>query len=101
MDANHPERYGFFVPSVDIVYQDISQRNQAEIFLENIERYLKNDGLGILVVKARSIDVSLKPKEAYEIVSDKLKEQKIKILDTIELAPYEKDHAAIVVSLSF
>ena len=50
------------------------------------------------MVKARSIDVSLKPKEAYEIVSDKLKEQKIKILDTIELAPYEKDHAAIVVS---
>jgi len=98
-DANHPERYSFFVPSVDIVYQDISQRNQAEIFLENVERHLKNDGFGILMVKARSIDVSLKPKEAYKLVANKLKEQKLKIVDTIDLTPYEKDHAAIVVTL--
>ena len=97
-DANHPERYSFFVPSVDIVYQDISQRNQAEIFLENIRRYLKKDGSGVLMVKARSIDVSLKPTKAYEFVADKLKEQKLKIVDTIDLAPHEKDHAAIVVS---
>jgi len=97
-DANHPERYSFFVPSVDIVYQDISQRNQAEIFIENIKKFLKKDGMGILMVKARSIDVSLKPTEAYKLVANKLKEQKLTIVDTIDLAPYEKDHAAIVVS---
>ncbi|MCK5458792.1 MAG: fibrillarin-like rRNA/tRNA 2'-O-methyltransferase [Thermoplasmatales archaeon] len=97
-DAYHPERYSFFVPSVDVVYQDISQRNQAEIFIENIERYLKKDGLGILMVKARSIDVSLKPKETYELVADKLREQKLNIINLIDLSPYEKDHAAIVVS---
>jgi len=100
-DAYHSERYSFFVPSVDVVYQDISQRNQAEIFLENIKCYLKRDGLGILMVKARSIDVSLKPKETYELVSDKLREQKINIINLIDLSPYEKDHAAIVVSFSF
>ena len=49
-------------------------------------------------MKARSIDVSLKPTKAYELVSNKLKEQKVKIVDTIDLAPYEKDHAAIIVS---
>lgn len=97
-DANHPNRYSFFVPSVDIVYQDISQRNQAEIFLENIKKYLKKDGIAIIMVKARSIDVSLKPTKAYELVANKLKEQKLKIVDTIDLAPYEKDHAAIIVS---
>ena len=97
-DANHPERYSFFVPSVDIVYQDISQRNQAEIFVENIKKYLKKDGAAILMVKARSIDVALTPAKAYELVANKLTEQKLKIADTIDLAPYEKDHAAIVVS---
>jgi fibrillarin-like pre-rRNA processing protein len=97
-DANHPERYSFFVSSVDIVYQDISQRNQAEIFVENIKRYLKKDGTAILMVKARSIDVSLTPAKAYELVANKLTEQKLKIVDTIDLTPYEKDHAAIVVS---
>jgi len=97
-DAYHSERYSSFVPSVNVVYQDISQRNQAEIFIENIERYLKKEGLGILMVKARSIDVSLKPKETYELVADKLREQKLNIINLIDLSPYEKDHAAIVVS---
>ena len=97
-DANHSDRYSFYFNSVDIVYQDISQRNQAEIFTENIERYLKKDGLGILMVKARSIDVSLKPKETYDLVANKLREQKLNIINLIDLSPYEKDHAAIVVS---
>ncbi len=42
------------------------------------------------MVKARSIDVSLKPTKAYELVANKLKEQKLKIVDTIDLVPYER-----------
>lgn len=98
-DAYHPDRYSFFVPLVDIIYQDISQRNQAEIFIENIRKYLKNDGIALIMIKARSIDVSLKPEKAYELVANKLKEQKLKILERIDLAPYEKDHAAILASI--
>lgn len=97
-DANHPNRYSFFVPSVDIVYQDISQRNQAEIFVENIERYLKKDGFGLIMVKARSIDVAFKPEKAFKLVEEKLKENNLKIVQTIDISPYEKDHAAIIVS---
>ena len=98
-DANHPDRYSSIVSTVDIVYQDISQRNQAEIFIVNVARYLKKDRIGILMVKARSIDVSLKPREAYEIVCSKLENSGLKIKNRIDLAPYEKDHEAIIVSL--
>jgi len=98
-DANHPDRYNILVPSVDFIYQDISQRNQAEIFRKNVSRYLKKKGNGILMVKARSIDVSLKPKQAYKLVSDKLKSNGIKVTDMIDLYPYEKDHAAIATSV--
>ncbi len=98
-DANHPDRYTPLVPSVDFIYQDISQRNQAEIFRKNAMRYLKKKGHGILMVKARSIDVSLKPKQAYTLVSDELKDDGLKIIDMIDLSPYEKDHAAIVISV--
>ena len=98
-DANHPDRYSSIVPIVDMVYQDISQRNQAEIFIENIKRYLKKNGFGILMVKARSIDVSLEPKKAFNIVSTKLESNNFKLLDNINLKPYEKDHAAIIISL--
>lgn len=96
-DANHPDRYSYIVPSVDMVYQDISQRNQTEIFIENIARFLKENGTGIFMVKARSIDVSLKPEKIYDSVCLKLKENKLKIIDKIDLRPYEKDHAAIIV----
>jgi fibrillarin-like pre-rRNA processing protein len=97
-DANHPDRYSMIVPIVDIIYQDISQRNQAEIFIENIKRYLKEDGIGIIMVKARSIDVALEPKEAYNIVCKKLEKSGFKILTKLNLNPYEKDHSAIMIS---
>jgi len=100
-DANHPDRYNPLVPSVDFMYQDISQRNQAEIFRKNVMKYLKKKGQGILMVKARSIDVSLKPKQAYKLVSDELKDDGLKIIDMIDLSPYEKDHAAIIISVEF
>jgi len=97
-DANHPERYQTIVPSVDFIYQDISQRNQADIFARNIQAYLKPEGRGLIMVKARSIDVALKPKQAYELVCDSLKKQRLNIGKTIELVPFEKDHAAIMIT---
>jgi fibrillarin-like pre-rRNA processing protein len=97
-DANHPERYQHIVPTVDLVYQDISQRNQADIFNRNIQRYMKPKGTGLIMVKARSIDVALKPKQAYELVYSALKKEHFNINKTVELAPFEKDHAAIIIT---
>ena len=97
-DANHPDRYSPIVSNVDLIYQDISQRNQADIFIANVFRFLNKNGVGILIVKARSIDVSLSPNEAYNIVSSNLENKDLKIIDKIDLKPYEKDHAAIVIS---
>ena len=96
-DAFHPDRYASIVPSVDLIYQDISQRNQAEIFVENIKKYLKENGTGIIMVKARSINVAMKPKIAYEKVCNYLKENSLRIKQVIELEPYEKDHAVIII----
>ena len=98
-DANHPDKYSSIVSLVDFIYQDISQRNQAEIYISNVSRFLRKNGNGILMVKARSIDVSLKPKKAYNIVCTKLENNGIKIQEIIDLAPYEKDHSAFVISI--
>ena len=97
-DANHPDRFSSIVANVDLVYQDISQRNQASIFSSNIDRYLKRGGYGILMVKARSIDVSLKPKKAYDIVCFELEKGGFKIEEKFDLNPYVKDHMAIIIS---
>ena len=97
-DANHPDRYTAIVPpNVDLVYQDIAQRNQAGIFLTNLERYLKPGGAGILMVKARSIDVALPPKQAYFQVDQAIQRGGYTIEKTMDLAPYDKDHAVFMV----
>ncbi|UCD13288.1 MAG: fibrillarin-like rRNA/tRNA 2'-O-methyltransferase [Thermoplasmatales archaeon] len=96
-DANRPDRYSSLIPPVDLIYQDISQRNQADIFIKNVIRYLKKNSNGILMVKARSIDVSLKPKQAYKLVCSQLEDHRLKVIKTIDLTPYEKDHAAIFI----
>ncbi len=90
-NARKPENYGNLVSEVDIVFQDISQRDQPEIFIRNCKRFLKKGGIGLLAVKARSISSSEDKKVIYNEVKDKLSEE-FRIIDETELEPYEKDH---------
>ena len=98
-DAYHPDRYSAIVSPVHLVYQDISQRNQAEIFLKNIRRYLQPKGMGLIMVKARSIDVSLKPEQCYQQVIDYLKDHGATIVTKLDLSPFETDHAALLITM--
>lgn len=97
-DCNHPEHYKDDVVEADVVYQDIAQRNQVQIFLKNCDVYLKKEGFGLLALKARSIDVTTKPKELYKKVRlDLEKHPGMVVVDYRELDPFEKDHAFFVV----
>ncbi len=95
-DANHPEIYDRVVGQVDVMYQDISQRNQAEIFIRN-SGMLKPGGTGYLMVKARCIDVAASPVKTIGICRDELEKAGFRVLEIVKLEQYEKDHAAIVV----
>jgi fibrillarin-like pre-rRNA processing protein len=97
-DANHPERYLSLVSQVDFIYQDISQRNQTDIFIDNAMTFLKQSGEGILMIKAKSIDVASSPKKIYNEVVGKMKKQGFNVTNLIDLSPYEKDHAAVVIA---
>ena len=97
-DANTPEDYAALIPEVDIVYQDIAQRDQVGIFLKNCDRFLKKGGYGLLALKARSIDVTAKPKDIFKKILVELEENPdYIIIDYRELDPYEQDHAFFVV----
>ena len=95
-DANHPERYIPFVPAVDFVYQDIAQKNQFEIFLKNTNLFLKRGGYGLLALKARSVDVTQKPKKIFNRVKQELDEN-FKIIDYRILKPFQADHCFYLV----
>ncbi|MFB6159413.1 MAG: fibrillarin-like rRNA/tRNA 2'-O-methyltransferase [Candidatus Nanohalobium sp.] len=90
-DARNPEEYSDLVRKTDIVFQDISQSDQPEIFTKNAEKYLKKDGTGLLAVKAHSISTSKDEEQVFTEVKHKLKE-KFDIKAEKRLEPYEKNH---------
>jgi fibrillarin-like pre-rRNA processing protein len=96
-DASKPKMYKSIVGMVDLVYQDVSQRDQVGIFLLNLSNFLKPDGFGILMVKARSIDVTAKPKDIFDRAEREIQKGGYKVLQEIPLKPHEKDHAAFIV----
>ena len=95
-DARFPEEYSNTVPQVDIVYEDVAQPSQAEILETNVKTYLKDGGYFFLAVKSRSIDVTKDPKIIFKEVITKLESYGLKVIETIDLEPYEKDHIMIV-----
>lgn len=95
-DANHPEEYRERVCAADVVYQDVSQRNQEEIFIRNCRLFLKPGGYGLLAVKARSIDIKRKPTQIFEEIRRNL-EKVFTVIEYRKLEPFEKDHCMIMV----
>jgi len=93
-DARHPESYGHMVSKVDLIYQDIAQREQAGIALTNAEMFLKKNGMLVLIIKSRSIDAAKKTKEVADSEVSKLKGI-FSIKELINLEPYHHDHMAV------
>ena len=60
--------------------------------------YLKSGGYLFLVIKTRSIDVTKDPKRVIKNEIKKL-ESLFEIKQTIDLQPYDKDHAMVVATL--
>jgi len=96
-DAKKPWTYKEFVEgkNIDVLYQDVSQPNQAQIFLKNADYFLKKDAAGLFVVKAKSIsqqtDVSSVFGKEVGTVSEKLS-----IRQVVNLKPFEKDHVFVL-----
>lgn len=95
-DASRPDVYRARVEPADVLYQDIAQRGQKRIFLRNVE-FLRPKGVGFLMLKARSEDVSAEPPELYRAAAKGLEAEGFDLLDLRPLDPLAKAHAAIVV----
>ena len=93
-DASHPEDYAFMLEPVDMIYQDVAQRNQAEIASINCLRYLKPGGDLVLMLKTRSVDVSASPLAVLSLEKEKL--QGLELYDILDLLPFHKDHWAML-----
>ena len=94
-DARKPEEFFSVYKKVDVVYVDIAQPDQTNIAIENCKLYLKSGGYLLLVIKTRSIDVTKDPKKVIKSEIKKL-DTLFEIKQTIDLQPYDKDHAIVI-----
>lgn len=86
-DANLVEKYSFLVEDVDVIYQDISQRNQIQIFNSNCEAFPEADK-AMLVVKIRAISSR---HDEDKILNSAIREiEHFRVIQKVNLAPYDK-----------
>jgi fibrillarin-like pre-rRNA processing protein len=94
-DAARPEYYAPLVETVDLLYQDVAQPEQAAIALRNCA-FVKTGGFLILMLKTRSVDVRKEPAEVFLDTIDVLASTGLIVKESVWLAPYHHDHTAIV-----
>lgn len=93
-DATNPSEYQFMIDTVDIVYADVAQKNQADIIANNLDQF--NAKNGMVAIKARSEDVTSDPRTIFKIAEERLKNRGFRILDSRSLEPFENSHQMIV-----
>ncbi len=76
--------------SCDVIYQDVSARDQSGILKAN-SIFLKKGGIAYFIIKSQSIDVGKKPEEVFEDELDKLKDV-FDIVEKIDINPFDKLH---------
>jgi fibrillarin-like pre-rRNA processing protein len=85
-DANMPEKYDFFVDEPDIIYQDIAQRNQVQIFNENAKKF-NGAKKAMLIIKARAISSNRSERSIINEAVRQIKDFEVK--EIIDLKPYD------------
>ena len=94
-DARKPETYGHVVEAeLDLLVQDVATRGQAAVAVDNA-RFLADDGLCCVAIKARSEDVTADPETVFERVREELAAA-YEIVDTRRLEPFHDDHLGVI-----
>jgi len=97
-DARMPEKYRATVDQVDVIYSDVAQPEQAKILADNADLFLKQDGEALIAIKSRSVDVTMEPADVFKQEIEILRNRNFRVIQTVRLEPYEKDHALVHLS---
>ncbi|KAF9462764.1 Fibrillarin-domain-containing protein [Collybia nuda] len=94
-DARLPNRYRMLLSSVDVIFADVAQPDQARIVIHNAQSFLKDGGHVVISIKASCIDSTMPPETIFASEVQKLKASQFKPLEQVTLEPYERDHAMV------
>ncbi|EIN07018.1 Fibrillarin [Punctularia strigosozonata HHB-11173 SS5] len=94
-DARAPQKYRMLLSSVDAIFADVAQPDQARIVALNAENFLKNGGHAIISIKANCIDSTAPAAEVFASEVQVLRKFHFKPIEQVTLEPYERDHAMV------
>ena len=97
-DAQLPERYQADVGAVDLLYQDVAQRSQAGIFVENARACLAPRGRGVLMLKVRSVTQQRPTATVVREARTALLAARLAVAYETPLSPFSREHVALTVT---
>jgi fibrillarin-like pre-rRNA processing protein len=96
-DARDPSAYAVqVVQPVDVIYQDVAQRDQWGIAHKNAEALLKGSGLLVLVVKARSVDVAKRASDVYAEVAAEASASGYQVVENVDIGDFAEGHSVLI-----
>ena len=99
-DARLPQRYRMLLSTVDVIFADVAQPDQARIVAVNAHSFLKNGGHAVISIKANCIDSTIDPAQVFAREVEALRKENLKPIEQVTLEPYERDHAMVSGTLS-
>jgi fibrillarin-like pre-rRNA processing protein len=96
-DAQLPERYRADVGEVELLYQDVAQRDQVRIFGENATASLAVGGRGLLMLKVRSVTQRRSAESVVRESRAELERAGLAVTGQWPLAPFAREHVALAV----
>ncbi|KAF8227101.1 fibrillarin-like protein [Tricholoma matsutake] len=94
-DARLPNRYRMLVSTVDVIFADVAQPDQARIVMYNAQSFLKDQGHVVISIKASCIDSTAPPDTVFASQIALLRDNQFKPIEQVTLEPYERDHAMV------
>ena len=94
-DARLPQRYRMLLSTVDVIFADVAQSDQARIVGVNAHCFLKNGGHTVISIKANCIDSTMPAAQVFAHEVEQLRKQNFKPIEQVTLEPYERDHAIV------
>ena len=81
--------------TVDVIFADVAQPDQARIVELNAEYFLKNGGHVVISIKASCFDSTVPAEDVFASEVDYFRTHNIKPINQVTLEPYERDHAMV------
>jgi len=94
-DARLPQRYRMLLSTVDVIFADVAQPDQARIVAVNAHYFLKHGGHALISIKANCIDSTLPSAQVFAREVETLRKDNFKPIEQVTLEPYERDHAMV------